>query len=106
MFLCSSCHATTPKWVGKCPSCGEWNTLEEMQNISPRGVKSAGKVKESQKIQTHEYEILAPLSSMSSELDSVLGGGITPGSLILLSGEPGIGKSTLALQMSEWYAHS
>ncbi len=106
MFLCSSCHATTPKWVGKCPSCGEWNTLEEMQNISPRGVKSTGKVKESQKIQTHEYEIFPPLSSTSGELDSVLGGGITPGSLILLSGEPGIGKSTLALQMSEWYAHS
>lgn len=104
MFICSSCHASTPKWVGKCPSCGEWNTLEESKIDSKKWKSVSGKHIEVGKIQMGADHILEKIASSSGELDSVLGGGITPGSLILLSWEPGIGKSTLALQMSEWYA--
>ncbi|MDD2693959.1 MAG: DNA repair protein RadA [Candidatus Gracilibacteria bacterium] len=104
MFICSSCHASTPKWVGKCPTCGDWNTLEESKLDTKKGKSISGKKIEVGKIQLGTDSILEKMKSSSSELDSVLGGGITPGSLVLLSGEPGIGKSTLALQMSEWYA--
>lgn len=104
MFICKSCHASTTKWVGKCPSCGEWNTLEESQVDKKRGKPVSGKKIEVWKIQLGKDHIIERIESASPELDSVLGGGITPGSLILLSGEPGIGKSTLALQMSQWYS--
>ncbi|MBP6981687.1 DNA repair protein RadA [Candidatus Gracilibacteria bacterium] len=106
MFACSNCHTTVPKWTGKCPTCGEWNTLEDIGDIKKqkgKGSGSIGKIQELQKILPQTSSGISRLSSTSGELDSVLGGGLTPGSLVLLSGEPGIGKSTLALQMSEWY---
>lgn len=102
-FFCKNCGAESSKWVGKCPSCGEWNTYVE-EIITPKGKKEvlgtgAGKkvltpVKISQ-IKSEEYpRIKLP----SNELNRVLGGGLVPGSIILLGGEPGIGKSTLVLQ--------
>ena len=108
MYICSSCHNTTLKWTGKCPHCGEWNTLEEGQKENKRSGKSAasGKVQNLHKISPNSKREDSRLTSTSTELDSVLGGGLTRGSLVLLSGEPGIGKSTLALQMSEWYANN
>ena len=106
MYICSSCHASTPKWVGKCPSCGEWNSLEESKLDMKKWKSVSGRQIEVWKIQLGPDLLMQKLTSSSSELDSVLGGGITPWSLILLSGEPGIGKSTLALQMSQWYVES
>lgn len=104
MYTCSSCHQSTLKWAGKCPNCGEWNTLvESSESISRGKSKNSGKVLEWKKITvkwTHSFE---RIPSKSSELDGVLGGWLTEWSLVLLSGEPGIGKSTLALQMAEWY---
>ena len=106
MYICSSCHASTPKWVGKCPSCGEWNSLEESKLDMKKWKSVSGRQIEVWKIQLGPDLLMQKMTSSSSELDSVLGGGITPWSLILLSGEPGIGKSTLALQMSQWYVES
>lgn len=108
MFICSNCSATTPKWTGKCPNCEEWNTLVEKGNSSPgKGKIRSGKARETSALKNINMDT-APIryASSSMELDGVLGGGLSPGSLVLLSGEPGIGKSTLSLQMSEWYACS
>lgn len=102
-FFCKNCGAESSKWVGKCPSCGEWNTFVE-ELVAPKGKgtilvdnstkKNLTPVKISQ-IKSEEYpRIKLP----SNELNRVLGGGLVPGSIILLGGEPGIGKSTLVLQ--------
>jgi DNA repair protein RadA/Sms len=102
-FYCRSCGFESPKWIGKCPGCNQWNTLsEEMKpsnNVqawkkSSRKIVSPTPINE---IQTLEQErwILS-----DSELNLVLGGGVVAGSIILLGGEPGIGKSTLLLQMA------
>ena len=105
MFICSSCSETSPKWVGKCPKCGEWNTFHESTVQKWKSKIGTGKV-----LATKWIDPLSTTNKMerypssSGELDAVLGGGLSAGSLVLLSGEPGIGKSTLALQMSEWYA--
>lgn len=103
MFICSSCHTSVLKWSGKCPQCDSWNTLEESK-VDKKTAKSTWSARTTTKIQAPTVNGIVRLSSTSSELDGVLGGWLTPGSLILLSGEPGIGKSTLALQMSQWYA--
>lgn len=105
MFICSSCHQMTLKWAGKCPHCDEWNTLEEKKDDTRKWKKVIGKVRELHKIIPPSGDNpFIQFPSMSSELDGVLWGGLTPWSLVLLSWEPGIGKSTLALQMSQWYA--
>ncbi len=107
MFICSNCQATSPKWTWKCPTCGEWNTFLESKPLNPKSKISGGKVLETSKIDTQlSHGWLERYQSASGELDSVLGGGLSAGSLVLLSGEPGIGKSTLALQMAEWYSKS
>ena len=99
VYRCSSCGHTEPKWLGRCPECGQWNTLKE-QSVSP------GSQRAEIKGETFSLPIIAidPASgtripSGSSELDRVLGGGFMRGSAILLGGEPGIGKSTLLLQI-------
>lgn len=110
VFVCSSCGAESPKWNGKCPSCGEWNTLEE-DVVEAAPVKKAALKTDisslsgsdcSDKIRTLETidadEEIRYLTG-SAELDRVLGGGLVKGSLVLLGGEPGIGKSTLLLQI-------
>lgn len=106
MFICSLCGATSPKWVGKCPSCNEWNTLVESQVSPKKGATKSSRILDTTKIQSSmsgQGEI-DRYTSASPELDGVLGGWLCRGSLVLLSWEPGIGKSTLALQMAEWYA--
>jgi len=103
-FVCQNCGAQSAKWIGRCPSCGEWNTyVEEVVQSFAANKSSALKIPSSHparlldEIQPLEQErILTP----DSELNRVLGGGIVPGSLILIGGEPGIGKSTLMLQMA------
>ena len=103
LFYCQSCGAESAKWVGKCPSCGEWNTYVE-EVVSKSSSANADFVSERREpvnlreaIQSESKE---RLSTQVSELDRVLGGGIVGGSLVLVGGEPGIGKSTLMLQMA------
>ncbi|HEX3099993.1 MAG TPA: DNA repair protein RadA [Patescibacteria group bacterium] len=100
-FVCTNCGNTTPKWQGRCPNCGEWNTLEEqmVKGIGKSGASSAvaGQV---QQLSNVSSSTRARFSSDMAEFDEVLGGGIVPGSLLLLGGDPGIGKSTLALQLA------
>ena len=107
MFICSNCQATSAKWTGKCLTCGEWNTFLESKPLKTNSKITGGKVLETSKINTSIHSTgLQRYESASGELDSVLGGGLSAGSLVLLSGEPGIGKSTLALHMAEWYSSS
>lgn len=98
IFVCSNCQNRTPRWQGKCQSCGQWNTLEEQKVISSAfgGSKSSAPVDLGQV----DVEQKQKIKSGINEFDEVVGGGIVPGSLVLLGGDPGIGKSTLALQLS------
>lgn len=101
-FVCDNCGKSTPRWQGKCPGCGEWNTLQE-QLVPEKSAKStsriAGSVKP-KKLSSVEGKDQPRFSTGIGEFDLVLGGGFVPGSLILLGGDPGIGKSTLALQLA------
>ncbi|MFO7324998.1 MAG: DNA repair protein RadA [Pseudomonadota bacterium] len=109
-FICDACHGQTAKWQGQCPHCGEWNTLSAVAGAPARG--AAGKARAAalvaasaaqplnQAIQTAGQGELARLAVGMDEVDRVLGGGLVPGSVTLLGGEPGIGKSTLLLQVA------
>ena len=101
IYYCSNCGAESPKWIGKCPSCGEWNTYKE-EKVVAKPTNRGQKYKEEQGPATLQ-EVPATahqrLDTLDSEFNRVLGGGIVPGSLILIGGEPGIGKSTLLLQV-------
>ena len=93
-FMCSHCEATSAKWAGRCTSCGEWNTLiEAVGEGSRRAAVSARPIAEV------DLSAVDHVASGIAEVDRVLGGGVVPGSVTLLGGEPGIGKSTLALQL-------
>jgi len=104
-FVCASCGTAHPAWVGQCKSCGEWNTLEE-RVIAPTTLSNgmttrpAATAISSQDIASLAATPLARQGTGIDELDRVLGGGLVPGSVILLAGEPGIGKSTLTLQLA------
>ncbi|HNY64968.1 MAG TPA: DNA repair protein RadA [Deltaproteobacteria bacterium] len=101
IYRCSACGGTSPQWMGKCPVCGEWNTLaEDIAPVRKSGPRERARASEP-----------TPLSSITSspfmrrkcgieELDRVLGGGVVEGSLVLIGGDPGIGKSTIMLQMA------
>lgn len=103
-FFCSNCGAQSAKWIGRCPSCGEWNTYHEEVLQKETGKKSYVSKREggSRPRLIHEIEESHEKrrSSGSKELDRVLGGGIVPGAIMLIGGEPGIGKSTLMLQIA------
>ena len=98
-YVCSSCGAKAPQMIGRCPVCGEWGTYEEevAVDITKKGVVVRGSTP--QRIQDIQALEEMRIDMQSSELNRVLGGGLVPGSLVLLGGEPGIGKSTLALQV-------
>lgn len=103
-YFCTSCGYETPKWLGKCPSCGEWNTISE-QIIARESSSIAARVAsvpkaEPRKVQDITESVTRRIDTGNRELNRVLGGGIVPGSLVLLGGEPGIGKSTLSLQLA------
>lgn len=105
VYVCSNCGYETPKWFGKCPSCSEWSTLEETV-IEDEPVKGFGKKTVSQAIKSYtlneiQSDIELRYKTGMSELDRVLGGGIVKGSLVLISGDPGIGKSTILLQICQ-----
>ncbi len=103
-FFCQNCGMQSPKWVGKCASCGEWNTYVEevVQKNESKGlaIKSSQKVSRPQFIRDLETTNSARIPVVDNELNRVLGNGMVPGSLILFGGEPGIGKSTLMLQLA------
>ena len=104
-FFCRNCGFEAPKWLGKCPSCGEWNTFTEeviARESSTPSLKAAASLERSRPLRLNEIreDDHKRIDTGSSEVNRVLGGGLVPGSLVLLGGEPGIGKSTLALQLA------
>jgi len=107
LYVCSNCGHETPKWLGRCPDCGEWSTLIEEARESKKAVGFADRVTRKKRIggRTMSLDEVPPAESEGrtqtgiSELDRVLGGGIVPGSMVLVGGEPGVGKSTLLLQV-------
>ena len=111
-WVCSECGGTTLKWAGRCPHCGEWNTLQEFtvetgagarySDSRHRGLVAASKVLDLNDVQAQE---IPRVVTGFSEFDRVMGGGLVPGGVSLLGGDPGIGKSTLLLQVMnrlEW----
>ncbi|MCI5778139.1 MAG: DNA repair protein RadA [Bacteroidales bacterium] len=106
VYVCAGCGAESAKWIGRCPQCGEWNTYQEEHIVvDKKGVPPlapAGLITEVKPVPLSAVEgrDVVRLSTANVELDRVLGGGIVPGALILIGGEPGIGKSTLVLQMA------
>ena len=109
VYVCQNCGHQESKWLGKCPDCGEWNSLVEERAraapSAPKGMAARGgfRLREVRPVQFGEIESQteARVSSGVTEFDRVLGGGIVPGSLILIGGDPGIGKSTLLLQVAD-----
>ena len=100
-FLCSACGDDFPKWHGQCPSCKEWGTLSEFKVLGNKNIKRS-------KLDYRDYKPLNDIldsdpgeriTTNITEADRVLGGGLLPGSLLLLGGSPGVGKSTLALHI-------
>jgi len=102
VFFCQNCGAQSVKWIGRCPSCGEWNTYveeviqQERREDRARGIRAA----EPRLIADIDWSEQRRISTADGELDRVLGGGLVPGSLVLIGGEPGIGKSTLMMQVA------
>src|SRR2546421_5183686 len=113
IFVCQECGSQSPKWVGKCDDCGKWNTMveERPQDAASAAVTTGHRYALASATSAQLYadiklENHARLSTGIDEFDRVLGGGVVPGSLVLLGGEPGIGKSTLLLQAAANMAHT
>jgi len=109
MYVCQSCGATAPRWAGRCDACGEWNTIAEEQVVEPgkhtRAKATAGtQATAPVSILDRSQALPERIATGNAECDRVLGGGIVPGSLTLVGGDPGIGKSTLMLQLSHHVA--
>ncbi len=107
-FICSECGASSPRWLGRCPSCGKFNTMAEETVKSSEPIKYAKRKTSagSRPLSEIKYEKFNRTSSGISEFDNVLGGGIVSGSLVLLGGDPGIGKSTLLTQIAAHLSES
>ncbi len=110
VYICEACGTQSPKWLGKCPHCGKWNTLveetlapEPAAGRAPRRTSMSAVGGENRATRFEEMELPSYMRSETGlgELDRVLGGGLVTGSVVLLSGEPGIGKSTLLMQISD-----
>ncbi|MBI9097372.1 MAG: DNA repair protein RadA [Spirochaetaceae bacterium] len=101
-FLCSNCGHKEPKWLGRCPDCGEWNSFSETSPEAARATPAGRDIKVTPVQSIDQVEMSPHIRTPSGigEVDRVLGGGIMKGSAILIGGEPGIGKSTLMLQLS------
>ena len=109
VYICSSCGYETAKWAGKCPDCGEWNTMEESVKAPAAASRFSAAARPAvplltrpQTIQEIDSDDEHRYHTGLSELDRVLGGGLVKGSLVLISGDPGIGKSTILLQICEY----
>lgn len=102
VFVCAECGFENAKWLGRCPDCGAWNSFEERAQVIEKSLekRSQGKpVSYAEKLSALQYPEYIRMNTGLSELDRVLGGGLVAGSVVLISGEPGIGKSTLLLQI-------
>jgi DNA repair protein RadA/Sms len=101
-FICSSCGFGSASFIGKCPDCGEWNTLKRAQGMEEKTGRKSGQTDSFQSTKLSEVKVMNKTGQRHStgihEFDRVLGGGFVPGHVVLLTGEPGIGKSTLLLQ--------
>jgi DNA repair protein RadA/Sms len=106
VFVCAECAAETLKWQGQCPQCARWNSLEQRTAARRTAGSAAAPVTPAAAVQDLAAEELPRLGTGMAELDRVLGGGLVPGSVTLLGGEPGIGKSTLLLQLAEHVSRS
>jgi DNA repair protein RadA/Sms len=100
IFICSNCQHKMPRWQGKCPNCGQWNTLEQQVQMSSAKGGLMPKPAQAVDLASVDVKQRPRIQTGVGEFDQVVGGGIVPGSLVLLGGDPGIGKSTLALQLS------
>ncbi|KAA6313673.1 DNA repair protein RadA, partial [termite gut metagenome] len=103
VYICKNCGQESPKWAGKCPVCGEWNTYTEeiiRKEVPSRRLFSGIETPKNNPVTLQEIEANDELriNTYDEELNRVLGGGLVPGSLVLIGGEPGVGKSTLVLQ--------
>ncbi|HLC92062.1 MAG TPA: DNA repair protein RadA [Candidatus Saccharimonadales bacterium] len=106
-YECSNCGATAATWSGRCHVCGEWNTLQEQLVVEPGSIAKQGRILKSLSItNVTRAERVKRLATDMSEVDTVLGGGFVAGSITLIAGEPGIGKSTLLLQIANAIAKS
>jgi DNA repair protein RadA/Sms len=109
LFVCQNCGAIAPRWTGKCAACGEWNTIVEEAQAAPvpgtgLAKSSKGRATELRLLSDTDGDKLDRMPTGLAELDRVTGGGIVPGSALLIGGEPGIGKSTLLLQVAAAFA--
>jgi len=104
LFFCQNCGAQSSKWLGRCTSCGEWNTyveeVVEKESGKPGWTKKNETANKARLIEEIDYSNRPRIDSNNNEMNRVLGGGIVPGSVVLIGGEPGIGKSTLMLQVA------
>src|SRR4029453_11707241 len=113
VFACQECGAQSPKWLGRCPECGAWNSLVEERQLPERATAGAtASMPRYTLAAAAGPRLYADIDTVAAEriptgvaeFDRVLGGGVVPGSLVLLGGEPGIGKSTLLLQAAAHFA--
>lgn len=105
IFFCTDCGFETTKWSGKCPSCGSWGTIKESNRVTGKPAKGGSpdhNAQKPQRIKDIKYSEVTRWATGIKEFDLVIGGGIVSGMLVLIGGEPGIGKSTLMLQLSQW----
>lgn len=104
-FKCQDCGHEQTSWTGKCPDCGNWNTLQEEVNIVTSHISLRGKKLLSKKVKEIEHSSMnSRFITRDAQLDQLLGGGFFPGSVVLLAGQPGIGKSTLLMQLAQLLA--
>lgn len=101
IFVCNECGNESVKWMGKCPACGSWNSFfeQKIDKVTENGTTKIKQKNEAKTLNSYKGQDVARISTGFDELDRVLGGGLVKGSLTLLGGEPGIGKSTLILQL-------
>jgi DNA repair protein RadA/Sms len=112
-FICQECGYESPKWMGKCPGCGQWNKMVEEVEVTGGARRGAfahsqtgsNQLTKPMKINAIEMENEPRIMTDLNELNRVLGGGVVKGSLVLIGGDPGIGKSTLLLQVSSQLAN-
>src|SRR5258706_11846191 len=100
IFACSACGAQSPRWIGRCPECGGWNTVAEEKGRREERQAAAPDAPAPRALADVDADELPRVPTGLADFDRVLGGGLVPGSVVLLGGEPGIGKSTLLLQVA------